>query len=67
MKNRTFKQFREFDWGKITNLEKYGDEMTPIINLTNINHFAISIYAGKYDKISPIGDNAWVRSMIQRS
>ena len=58
------KQFEYFNYGKMVNLEKYGQDSPPLIPLENITDFPIAIFAGVEDKLAAIDDVRWLKDVL---
>lgn len=57
------KEFKKYDYkSKSKNMEVYGQEKPPEIDLKTISSVPIAMFAGIQDKIVGIEDNRWVKS-----
>ncbi|RWS24857.1 lipase 3-like protein [Leptotrombidium deliense] len=59
------KKFRKFDYGKITNIEKYGSETPPLYNLTKITSKHIALLHSDNDWLADPQDVEFLRSQIK--
>lgn len=59
--------FKKFDYGPKKNKEKYGQEKAPVIDVSQIRDVPVAMFVGKYDGLSNIKDNRWLKSQINAS
>jgi hypothetical protein len=49
-------KFQKFDFGKTKNLEKYGSERPPEIDVSKISKIPIAMFAGNKDELADVTD-----------
>ena len=54
------KKFQKYDWGKKTNLVKYGQDSPPEIDLTKIDKVPTALFVGTQDDLGDVDDNHWL-------
>lgn len=61
----TGKQFREFDYGSAKNMQKYGSNKPPVIDVENLSKVPIAMYVGKQDDLATTTDARWAQKSIK--
>ena len=55
-------KFRYFDFGgKRKNLEEYGQETPPEINISDITDVPVAMFVGRQDDLANLKDNRWLK------
>jgi len=55
-------EFRKYDYGKKINIQKYGTDIPPIIDLNNIKNVPIAMLVGTKDELADNIDNKWAKN-----
>jgi lysosomal acid lipase/cholesteryl ester hydrolase len=61
------KRFSYFDYGKSANVEIYGTEIAPLIDLSTIRGVPVAMFVGKTDLLGDPEDNEWLRDQLGES
>jgi len=57
--------FQYYDYGKRMNLQKYGEEKPPLIDVTNIKDVPIALFVGAYDTLANVNDARKLRKKLE--
>jgi pimeloyl-ACP methyl ester carboxylesterase len=61
------KRYQYYDFGKDGNLEKYGTETPPEIEVSKIQGMPIAMLIGDQDLLGDVKDNEWLRDRLGRN
>ena len=57
-------RFAKFDRGQSKNVQLYGSNEPPIVDISSIRDVPIALMVGEYDKLVPIHDSRWIRDNL---
>eukprot|EP00347_Sterkiella_histriomuscorum_P002909 403366326 len=58
-------KMQKFDYGKKQNLQIYGNELPPLIDLTKISKVPIGLFVGQYDELADKTDAQWLKTQLK--
>lgn len=58
------KRFQYYDYGAQENMEKYGTETPPLIDLSKISGVPIALMVGTTDLLGDLKDNEWLKEQL---
>jgi len=59
-------RFQYYDYGK-DNMEKYGSETPPLIDLSKIRNVRVSMFVGNTDLLGDPEDNLWLKDQLREN
>ena len=57
-------RFQNFDYGRRENLERYGQEEAPFVDVKKIQDIPVALFVGEFDSLANVQGNRWLRDQL---